>query len=46
MQTSEGYMDLIGFVCVLESKGLSHVLGSKGLCHQSINRKHPYKQGC
>ena len=46
VQTSEGYMDLIGFVCVLESKGLSHALGSKGLCHQSINRKHPYKQGC
>ena len=39
-------MDLIGFVCVLESKGLSHALGSKGLCHQSINLKHPYKQGC
>ena len=37
VQTSEGYMDLIGFVCVLESKGL---------CHKSINRKHPYKQGC
>ena len=37
-------MDLIGFVCVLESKGLSHVLGSKGLCHQCMNRKHPYKQ--
>jgi len=39
-------MDLIGFVHVLESKGLSHALGSEGLCHQSINRKHPYKQGC
>jgi len=39
-------MDLIGFVCALESKGLFHALGSKGLCHQSINRKHRYKQGC
>jgi len=29
-------MGLIGFVCVLESKGLSHALGSKGLCHQNI----------
>ena len=46
VQTSEGYMDLIGFVCVLVSKGLSHALGSKGLRHKSINRKHPYKQGC
>ena len=44
--TSEDYMDLIGFVCVLESKCLSHAMGSKGLCHQSVNRKHPYKQGC
>jgi len=46
VQTSEDYMDMIGFVCVLESKCLSHALGSKRLCHQSINRKHPYKQGC
>jgi len=39
-------MGLIGFVCVFEGKGQSHALGNKGLCHQSINLKHPYKQGC
>jgi len=41
VQNSEGYISLIGFVCVLESKGLSHALGSKGLCHLSINVKRP-----
>jgi len=46
IQTSEGYMDLIGFVCALKSKGLSQAMKSKRLCHQSINRKPPYKQGC
>jgi len=38
-------MGLIGLVCVLASKGLSHALGSKGLCHQSINLKHPISRG-